>query len=335
MNNKMNEKKEKWEKYERRWKWRNFYFHKVLRRHIFEKYFHYDIVMPHYAGKWVMNKKQTNRWIAEKIDSGEPFMVARFGNTELQTVISVLRKRVKGTSEMAEKEFQKWFGRLGDLSGFFPMQNELADEFVELLIESCKQTDLLAMWHCYMEDYMITEYIKDVKLTYLTRIEPWRYSNPWTKALRGKKVLVIHPFDESICRQYEKRDKLFPNKDVLPNFELYTLKAVQTIAGTVDPRFQTWFEALEYMYEKALEIEFDVAIIGCGAYGMPLAAKLKQAGKQVIHMGGATQLLFGIKGKRWVESPMVKINFNEAWEYPLSTETPKLSNKVEDNCYWK
>ena len=50
-----------------------------------------------------------------------------------------------------------------------------------------------------------------------------------------------------------------------------------------------------------MEEIFDVAIIGCGAYGMPLAAMLKQAGKQAIHLGGATQLLFGIKGKRWEE----------------------------------
>ena len=50
-----------------------------------------------------------------------------------------------------------------------------------------------------------------------------------------------------------------------------------------------------------MKIDFDVAIIGCGAYGFPLAAKLKQAGKQAIHLAGATQLLFGIKGKRWEE----------------------------------
>ena len=53
------------------------------------------------------------------------------------------------------------------------------------------------------------------------------------------------------------------------------------------------------MYTEAVKIDFDTAIIGCGAYGFPLAAKLKAAGKQAFHMGGATQLLFGIKGSRW------------------------------------
>lgn len=324
-----------WNKYEKKWEWRDFYFHKVLRRHIFEKYFHYDIAMPYYAHQWVMGMKRTNDWIAEKIESGEPFMVARFGNTELQTVIRVLKERIQGKSTENDEEFHKWFGRLGEWSGFFPQDEKLAEKFTDVLLESCQQTDLLAMWHCHMEDYIIDKYMDNTKLTYLTRIEPWRASNPWSAALKGKKVLVIHPFEDSIRNQYEKREMLFENKNVLPEFKLKTLKAVQTIAGEKDERFETWFDALEYMYSEALKIDFDVAIIGCGAYGMPLAAKLKAAGKQTIHMGGVSQMLFGIKGKRWVESPMNKLKFNDAWVYPLDSEIPSSYSKVEGGCYWK
>ena len=101
-----------------------------------------------------------------------------------------------------------------------------------------------------------------------------------------------------------------------------------------DNRFDTWFDALEYMYQEALKIDFDVAILGCGAYGLPLAAKLKVAGKQAIHMGGVTQILFGIKGRRWLDNPRAEINFNDAWVYPKESETPKRSNAVENHCYW-
>ena len=109
------------------------------------------------------------------------------------------------------------------------------------------------------------------------------------------------------------------------------------MCGERDERFQNWFEALEYMVQTALKIDFDVAIIGCGAYGMPLAAKLKQAGKQAIHLGGATQLLFGIKGRRWEENYPSKIAtcFNANWTYPLDSEKPKNGGTVEMGCYWK
>ena len=47
--------------------------------------------------------------------------------------------------------------------------------------------------------------------------------------------------------------------------------------------------------------DYDVCLIGCGAYGFPLAAHVKHKGKQAIHLGGTLQLLFGIKGNRWFD----------------------------------
>lgn len=328
------DKKTKWKLYEKRYHFREFYFHKALRRHIFEKYFNLDPVMLFYANQWIMRKNKTNRWISEKIKSKSPLMVARFGNTELSVMTSVMKRRLFGNTEEIQSRFEEWFQNLGELSGFFPNDPLLAEQFTDLMLEACGEADLLAMWHCEMDDYVITEYMPRVRLSFLNYLEPWRCAEPWTAALAGKKVLVIHPFEESIRQQYEKRELLFPGTDVLPQFELRTLRAVQTIAGERDERFETWFDALEYMYEEALKIDFDVAILGCGAYGFPLAAKLKRAGKQAVHMGGVTQILFGIKGRRWVDNPRAGIAFNDAWVYPKESETPKNCRVVENHCYW-
>jgi ketopantoate reductase len=86
------------------------------------------------------------------------------------------------------------------------------------------------------------------------------------------------------------------------------------------------------MENEISKIDFDIAIIGCGAYGLPLAAHVKRMGKKVVHMGGATQLLFGIKGKRWEDSNFKFIN--KYWVRPLEEEKPKDHKKVEDSCYW-
>jgi hypothetical protein len=104
--------------------------------------------------------------------------------------------------------------------------------------------------------------------------------------------------------------------------------------GQKDDRFEDWFQALDYMTEEALKKDFDVAIIGCGAYGFPLAARLKEAGKQVIHMGGATQLLFGIRGNRWDAKEEYQALINDAWCRPAENEKPKSAGKVENQCYW-
>lgn len=328
----------KWQRYERKWRFRDFYFNKILRRHGILKYFHREPVMLHYANRWILSKKKTNDYIYNLILSDKPFMVCRFGNTELQTVVGNLKVKIMGHSQETDAYLDKWFTRLGNGAGFFPVDYQLLDRFTECILNAYQQADLLAMWHLNMEDFVIDGYKPQVDLTYLFWIEPWLADNrPWSAALKGKKVLVIHPFEDTIQAQYKKREKIFPGTDILPEFELKTLKAIQTICGERDERFADWFEALEYMYQEALKIEFDVAIIGCGAYGMPLAGKLKQAGRKVIHLGGATQLLFGIKGRRWEDNYPSKIAacFNEHWTYPLDSERPQNASTVEMGCYWK
>lgn len=119
--------------------------------------------------------------------------------------------------------------------------------------------------------------------------------------LKRKKVQVIHPFAKSIKRQYEfHRDKIFgENSDfILPEFaSLQVIPAVQTIAGNTEG-YETWFGALKQIESEIDKVDFEVALIGCSAYGFPLAAYCKSIVKQSIHIGGSLQLYFGIKGKR-------------------------------------
>ncbi|MCD7824193.1 MAG: hypothetical protein LUG86_09320 [Oscillospiraceae bacterium] len=115
--------------------------------------------------------------------------------------------------------------------------------------------------------------------------------------------------------------------------ELLTIKAVQTSAG-VESEFSSWFDALDSMKKQIDQVDFDVAIIGAGAYGLPLAAYCKQKGSQAIQMSGATQILFGIKGKRWDSHPFISSLYNEYWVRPNESETPPQKQKVEGGSYW-
>lgn len=286
-----------------------------------------------YANHDVLSAEEINQVIHDRLSSNESFLAARFGSTEL------LNMRGFEFPAKGENATRKYFGQLCQWSGFFPLEYSLLKSFVELEKDSATQIDVMAIWFHAFEDYYIRKLMSpEVKCTYLLNFEPWRApACPWSAALKGKKVLVIHPFTETIRSQYQKREKIFPGTDILPEFELKTLKAVQTLAGNKDDRFSTWFEALEWMYQEAMKIDFDVAIIGCGAYGMPLAAKIKKEGKQAIHLAGATQLLFGIRGKRWDTDPTfeyVRKWYNDAWVYPGQQDKIQNGNKVENACYW-
>ena len=274
---------------------------------------------------------EINKILYELIVEGTPFMAGRFGATEL-SALKTFDFEISSRYTKSLTQMQNW-------SGFFPKTLQAGKAFKELMIECIPEVDILGVWGQPFEDFYMKKYgAEQLKSVYLFDLEPWNYiEKPWSAALKDKKVLIIHPFTDTIKSQYEKREALYPGTEILPQFELHLLKAVQTIAGEVDKRFGDWFEALEWMYREALKIEFDIAIIGCGAYGFPLAAKLKRAGKQTIHLGGATQLLFGIKGKRWETESIhryVKKYFNDAWVRPGENEKPVKAAEVEGGCYW-
>jgi hypothetical protein len=221
-------------------------------------------------------------------------------------------------------------------AGFFPVDDRSLDAFSELYLEEIAQVDLMGVWFNLFENVICNEYCPNADLVDLNCLEPFQFANPWSALLADKKVLVVHPFVESIRRQYtEKRHLLFPSSDVLPDFELITIKSVQSIAGSrVD--YATWFDAYQSMCDEIAKVDFDICLIGAGAYGLPLASFAKKMGKQAIHLGGVTQILFGIKGRRWEREyadTTAKL-FNEHWIRPQASETPANVDKIERGCYW-
>ena len=302
------------------------YYGNALARRIIKR----NISEPKYK-KPVMTADEGNKTLAGMIESGKPFAAVRYGGTEAKTIADVLYTKAGGKlGGLSDKTLY----RIMNLSGFFPEDKSQLFRFTDLYTECAGEVDILGVWNIMMQSYLADEVTRDAKLAELRLFEPYYFNEPWTKALKGKKVLVIHPFAETIESQYKKRELLFDNKEILPEFKLSTVKAVQTLAGEKDSRFGTWFDALDYMYDEAMSKDFDIALIGCGAYGFPLATRLKKAGKQAVHIGGSLQILFGIKGKRWDDHEIIGKMYNDAWVRPGEREGLKRADIVEKGCYW-
>ena len=278
----------------------------------------------------VITAEEGNKWLYEAVCAGKPFAATRFGGTETKTIADVLYTKAGGRLGGVN---DRTLTRIMQLSGFFPADKEALNQFVDLYMECCPAIDMLGVWNILLQSYLADECVTNAQLAELRMFEPYYFEHPWTKALEGKKVVVIHPFAETIESQYQKREKLFENGEILPAFELRTVKAVQTLAGN-SCEYATWFEALEWMRQEALKEEFDVALIGCGAYGLPLAVQLKEAGRQAVHVGGSLQLFFGIKGNRWDNHEVIGKLYNEYWVRPSDNETIKKADTVEGSCYW-
>ena len=222
------------------------------------------------------------------------------------------------------------------VAGFFPPTPLALSRFSEQVLKEIEMVDVLGSW-IPAEKQISHLFSPSIQLIEREVMNPFFADDPWTLALENRKILIIHPFEETIRSQYAQRDRLFTKK-ILPDFELSTLKAVQSSAKTKTTH-SDWFAALNHMQKQMEEIDFDIALIGAGAYGFSLAAHAKRLGKTGIHIGGSLQLFFGIKGTRWEDSNYSpKYNYaqlmNEHWVKPSTPETPKNVSLVEDSCYW-
>lgn len=290
--------------------------------------------------------ESSNQIIKKALNSSEPKLICRFGSVELAAIINYLF--IEYNKESPVREFfrfafcktpysDEWDSEvlhaLKHNAGFFPIDNPtFPNEFAKLYLDIFGQIDVLGSWR--QHEKWIQGRLEKAQKVRLADLEPHRHEDPWISVLQNKRVLVVHPFSKSIEQQYSKRDKIFPERpELLPEFDLQTLKSPQTLAGNCYG-YASWFDALEEMRRKISQLSFDVAIVGCGAYGMPVAAYIKSLGKKALQLGGHTQFLFGIKGRRWEEHPSFNKYINNDWIKPLPEEIPPMHKTVEGGCYW-
>lgn len=310
------------------------------------------------AGEYVLpilsqekDAEKASRMIFDLLNNDQPCMIARFGSTELSALKNYLGVNAPHHSVIQYirgKQPEWWWNenimsQMEQWSGFFPSTPINMQRFGDLMIQDIKELDLLGCW--IKDEAYFANQLAQVKRVHLRLLEPFWSQSPWTRALEGKRIVVVHPFADTIYRQYNNRTKLFENPNLIPQFKsLRIVKAVQSLGGKHN-QFSDWFEALNWMKNEINKEDYDICLIGCGAYGFPLAAEVKRQGKKAVHLGGALQLLFGIKGKRW-ENPNYGVKewglpqgiylklMNEFWTIPNESERPDNLQKVEGGCYW-
>ena len=284
------------------------------------------------------------KFLTTSVESGKPFFAARFGTGEFEATMrgydittpgSHIRKLFR---MLTDSSGPFWWDNsikagLNNNAGFFPPTNDAMEEFANLVIQDAKEIDILGTYPD-MPRHFLASVLPQAKLIPIIDLEPFWHAHHWTKCLQGKKVLVIHSMPDTINAQYAKRSRLFKSPDILPDFDLITYRSVNSAMG-LKTEFPDWFTALDKMKNDISAIDFDIALLGCGAYGMNLGAYIKRnLGKSALHLGGMLQLLFGIKGKRWESVPLYNTLYTDAWTRPLPHEIPSANNRIENGCYW-
>jgi hypothetical protein len=164
----------------------------------------------------------------------------------------------------------------------------------------------------------------------------------WTSLLENKRVAVVTSFAATVSSQIARRRQIWGSDaatllpkttEWVPIQTGYSPALAQGRAAWPSS-IATWQDAIAYLTEKVVESGASICIIGCGGLGMILGAELKKKGLQCIVLGGATQVLFGIKGRRWENHSIISKFWTDAWVWPSLDETPGGAASIEGGCYW-
>jgi len=275
-------------------------------------------------------------YICETLRRGEPCLIGRNGSTEMQVL-------TYGTGIEGMRKHLELY------SGVFPSTQESVSEWAAAYRSALGSIDsepIVAGWYGPMkvaEERVLKQHCLSETYIPLRSLEPY-YAAPefrWTALLKGKKVAVVSSFAKTIAAQIPKRSEIWGDHadTLLPEA---TWLPIQTGFPSVVARGRaewpegvtTWQDAVAHLTAEVVKSGAEVCIIGCGGLGMILGAELKRRGLQCIVLGGAIQVLFGIKGRRWVIHDVISKFWTDAWVWPSLEETPGGAASIEGGCYW-
>lgn len=271
-------------------------------------------------------------------------LIGRNGTIELETILF----RLYGS--MPNQAYPESITRRIELhAGIWPPTKSNLDKWVFQMVESIRRCDVLvAGWYEPLKqaEQKLLQAIQTIAPRIpLRSLEPY-YVPPekrWTQLLAGQRVAVISSFAKTIQGQVEKADSIWPlaTESLLPyNVEwvpIQTGYAPALAQGVAEwpQSIQSWDVAVDSLVKQVIESKASIALIACGGIGMLVGSELKKRGVVAVVLGGALQVLFGIKGGRWANHPVISTFWNEAWVWPKDTETPRGSSLIENGCYWR
>ncbi len=292
--------------------------------------------------------------VAATVRRETPFFIGRNGTVELETLFFwyIHRRNCSSPCKPYPLQLKATMARN---AGVWPATDETMDAWASDYAAAISAVDgLAAGWYepyRNIEGSLLAALAPTAFTTPLRSLEPY-YVEPskrWTQGLAGKTVAVVTSFADSVTQQMDMPDavnKLWASitdpATVLP--PTTTWRAVRTYYSPAvapdghagwPPSVRNWREAVDWTVRRVQATGATVAIIGCGGLGMCIGAKLRAAGISAFVLGGATQVLFGIRGARWASHSVISSFWNRWWVWPSRSETPNGAVGVEGGCYWK
>lgn len=297
---------------------------------------------------WFNDNDIIREYILSKLESNKKFIIPRVSGIENNFAVFIAmyshcaendKRYIESYLKNVTKTMKNNAGiKVSNLNSIATYSKQYLDAF-----ENC---ELFCGWEmngiCYPHIKDSHDYIKmrfaSKKMVWSYALDVFHYvhSNPWTNALKGKRILIVSPFEESILQQIPLRKKLFDGVDLFPDCTFVTIKPPITQGNETSREFHEELVDFYVRLDKLKDL-YDIALLSCGGYGNIICNHIFTVhNKSAIYMGGTLQMIFGILGRRWLlERPdIVRLYMNEHWTRTKDTEKPKGHENIEGGCYW-
>ena len=229
--------------------------------------------------------------------------------------------------------------------GVFPSTPDAILEFSALHAEAVQSLDFLGLLKGRLEADII-EFL-DYRGSTLSLLDfepdrsvPDNSSACYLPELRDQRVLIISSIAEFLCARANAKTFAATwaktGKHWFEPAQVISLQFPYTYDIDVQRHFGTSRHLLDSILERIDPSRFDVALIAGASLGIPIAAAIKEMNRSAISLGGALQVLFGVKGKRWRENPeWVENYFTSAWiDVPAERRPNMPDDFCESGAYW-
>lgn len=281
------------------------------------------------------------KYIINKLDKKSNFIIPRIAGIENQ--LAYYGVLLKNHNTFQPNAFDKILQTMKNNAGIKISNMNGIIKYSEAYLEAFHHADIyfdwepcgnVAKWIMDSLMFMHTNFQKNRVWALALDIFNYIQSIPWTYALKGKRILIVSAFTESIQEKLDNREKIY-GIDLFPNCEFVFIKPPQTQGE--NPSREFYIELNEFTDKiRSISHTFDVALVSCGGYGNLVCSEIYKMGKSAIYVGGVLQMYFGIYGSRWERerTDILRLYQNEYWSRPKETERPNGFKNVEGSCYW-
>jgi len=285
--------------------------------------------------------------IHESVVQSKGFAMGKLGFSE-QCLLGYLPFKRKDPTSVQLKAYEAMLRyHCENQFGVFPTDEDFLQEFAHFYLPHILQLDILGLFQAEQEEKII----KDIglqarfipyQLTEPDRSIPADDSNCYLRYFNGKKLLFISPFSDLLKSRARKEvfEQVWSNiqKKWFYPWEVHSIEIPYSYGSSTQThqKYHNSINLFDAICEKMETTDFDVALIGAGALGLPLASYIKKQGKIAISLGGHLQVLFGIGGGRWNRDEFFKSHYiNNAWiEMPEKYHPENRTKLTDDSAYW-